>query len=182
MNGLNRCKYGVYSVQAELDTGETYRKSFIVLRDKYGLIIRFTRLEEYPELAREWDYELNGVLSPEKTYYQSHRKVWWICEKGHSWKCEVYYRVKGSRCPYCINKKPVLGENDFATIHPELLDEWDYHKNTGISPQEFTHQARKRVWWKCKNGHHWRCIIQGRIHGRGCPYCAGKRPNSSRIL
>lgn len=69
LNRLNRCKYGVYSVQAELDTGETYRKSFIVLRDKYGLITRFTRLEDYSGLYAGKTYRPITADAEKKLHY-----------------------------------------------------------------------------------------------------------------
>ena len=46
-----------------------------------------TLAERFPELAMEWDYEKNGVLTPENVSYGSNKKVWWICPKcGQSYQ------------------------------------------------------------------------------------------------
>ena len=43
--------------------------------------------EHNPELINEWDYEKNGELglNPYTVSYGSARKVWWKCNKGHSY-------------------------------------------------------------------------------------------------
>ena len=52
-----------------------------------------------PVLACEWDEVFNGS-GPEIVTVQSSRKVWWRCQKGHSWKAAVYSRLH-SGCPQC---------------------------------------------------------------------------------
>jgi hypothetical protein len=52
-----------------------------------------------PILACEWDEVLNGN-GPEMVTVQSSQKVWWRCQKGHSWKAAVYSR-RHSGCPQC---------------------------------------------------------------------------------
>ena len=129
-----------------------------------------------PALALEWDPERNEGLRPTDVTANSHRRVWWQCKNGHSWRAEVYARnTRHTACPYCTNRLPLPGETDFATVHPELLKEWDYQKNTGIDPSRLTRQARKAVWWRCKNGHSWYAEIYSRVHGFGCPYCSYKQ-------
>lgn len=36
---------------------------------------------------------------------RSNKKVWWICNKGHSWETSIYGRTKGVGCIYCTNQK-----------------------------------------------------------------------------
>ena len=55
----------------------------------------------YPDLAKEWDYELNIHGSPETTLPNSGKKIWWKCERGHLWKAPPYSRIKGVGCPVC---------------------------------------------------------------------------------
>lgn len=43
-----------------------------------------------------------------------------------------------------------LAENSFAVKYPELVEEWDYDKNCGISPYGVTPGSGKRIWWKCR--------------------------------
>lgn len=127
-----------------------------------------------PELAKEWDYEKNVIL-PSQVTIGSHREVWWKCEKGHSWKRPISDRgIGGNGCPYCASHTVLAGFNDFQTLRPELVEEWDFEKNT-LLPSEVTVKSGKRVWWKCKKGHSWDVEVSKRSSGVGCPYCAGKR-------
>jgi len=67
-------------------------------------------------------------------------------------------------------------ENSLGNIYPELLAEWDYEKNKGISPDMFSYGADKKVWWKCSLGHSYSCQISHRTTGNnGCPYCSNKK-------
>jgi len=59
---------------------------------------------------------------------------------------------------------------------PGIAAEWDFEKNNGIRPDEFTAGSGKKVWWKCNFGHSWYTSINIRYRqGSGCPYCAGKK-------
>lgn len=125
-----------------------------------------------PELMPEWDYEKNQVL-PERITAGSQREIWWQCGWGHSWKAKITERRRGNGCPYCSNRKVMRGENDFASVYPELLGEWDYRKNAEISPDDVTYQSRRKVWWICARGHSWKAEIFQRVNtGTGCPVCA----------
>jgi DNA-directed RNA polymerase subunit RPC12/RpoP len=58
-----------------------------------------------PNLAKEWNYERNGNLTPSNVLPTSNKKVWWICERGHEWQALISNRTKGSRCPICHSEK-----------------------------------------------------------------------------
>lgn len=136
----------------------------------------------YPELVKEWHAEKNP-FPPESCTAFSPRKVWWKCAKGHEWRTGIYYRTKGKTgCPYCYGKKAVPGESDLATLYPYLAEEWDYERNFGLDPTSTRPASGKRVWWVCRNGHHWRTSVQTRTEGKGCPYCLGKIPTYSRLI
>ena len=79
-----------------------------------------------PELASEWNYEMNGDLKPEDFTAGSNKKVWWKCDKGHEWQAMVGSRSSGIGCPYCSGRYAVKGETDLATINPKLASEWNY--------------------------------------------------------
>ena len=52
-----------------------------------------------PDLAEEWDYEMNGSLTPAMITAHSDKKVWWKCIIcGQRWKSSVDSRSNGSRC------------------------------------------------------------------------------------
>lgn len=112
----------------------------------------------------------------------AHNRVWWRCAAyGHSWETSVDHRSRGINCPICANRTIISGFNDLASISPELLQSWDYERNT-ISPSEIPPNAARKVWWKCENGHHWRCTLSNRQHGSECPYCKGRIPTRTRIV
>ncbi len=126
-----------------------------------------------PDLASEWVYEKNGDLTPQDVSMGTDRSVWWKCEKGHEWKSLIYSRIKND-CPYCANKKVLVGYNDLATINPELAAEWNYEKNGDLNPEDVLPSIAKKIWWKCENGHEWEAKINNRSQNKGCPYCSGR--------
>ena len=56
----------------------------------------------------------------------------------------------------------------------DLLEEWDYGKNS-IKPEEITVGSSVKAWWICSKGHEWSARISHRANGVGCPYCANKK-------
>lgn len=128
-----------------------------------------------PMLATEWHPVKNGKLKPSDFAYQSNKKVWWVCSKGHEWKAAINNRNAGRGCPYCSNKKVLEGYNDLASEHPEIAAEWNYAKNAPLTPNEVVSQSNKKVWWLCEKGHEWEAPIIHRVRvGTGCPYCYGR--------
>lgn len=68
-------------------------------------------------------------ITPDNISSGSALKIWWKCEKGHNYQAIVSNKVnQQTKCPYCANKKIIIGFNDLATTNPELLEEWDYEK------------------------------------------------------
>jgi hypothetical protein len=163
--------------------GHTWRASIVDRRSERGcpvcagkaVFAGYNDLKTLrPDIAEEWDYDKNGELLPEQFTSQTSKYVWWLCKRGHSYKAKVANRYHGTGCPYCAGGLPILGETDLATIHPELLSEWDYEKNGSKLPEHYTGGSNKKVWWRCPRGHSWKAFIISRIYGAGCPYCSGK--------
>ncbi len=127
-----------------------------------------------PDLAAQWHPVKNGDLTPEQVTIGSHRKVWWVCGKGHEWQSDVRTRVNGAGCPYCANRAILHGENDLYTTHPDLCREWNFEKNNGLTPAVLTAGSHKKVWWRCGQGHEWQAAVVSRAQGTGCPVCAGR--------
>lgn len=125
-----------------------------------------------PNLASEWNYKKNKITPADVTCGSS-KKVWWLCSKGHEWEATISKRNSGRGCPYCSGQRVLRGFNDFATIMPELLKEWNYNKNTDIYPTELSAHSGRKVWWKCKNcGYEWQATVDKRSNGRNCPACS----------
>lgn len=53
-------------------------------------------------------------------------------KKGHEWQAKIATRVAGSGCPVCAGRKIVPGENDLATMIPDVAAEWLQEKNGAI--------------------------------------------------
>ena len=105
------------------------------------------------ELMAEWNWEKNNELGfdPKTLTLGSHKKVFWKCSKNHEWQAIIDSRNKGNGCPYCSGRFAIRGENDFATVHPELLTEWNYDKNT-FAPNELLPSSGKKFGGNVKKG------------------------------
>ena len=132
---------------------------------------------EYPSIAKEWDAAKNVPLLPTQVISGTRRKVWWRCPKGHSWRAAVYSRTTlGTGCPVCTGRQALAGENDLATLYPDIAAQWDEEKNGALHPSNVTAGSNRRVWWRCEKGHSYRAVIAQRVQrGDGCPYCANRK-------
>lgn len=128
-----------------------------------------------PKLALEWHPTKNGSLLPEYVSVHSNKKVWWVCDKGHEWQAVINSRRDGVGCPYCADKRAIVGYSDLATVNPRLADEWHPTKNGKLLPYDVTEKSNKFVWWRCKEGHEWRAMIYDRSNGCNCPICSGHK-------
>lgn len=129
------------------------------------------------KLLDQWHPTKNGDVKPEHLSYGSERVVWWRCEKGHEWETRVFFRTSSPKpgCPYCSNRKIIAGENDLATIFPEIAKEWHPTKNGELRPDAVAPKALKLVWWQCEKGHDYQCQVSWRTDkGTGCPYCSNR--------
>ena len=131
-----------------------------------------------PDILDLWDYEKNEGVCPQEISLHTKRKVWWKCDKGHSWQAPVNgVAGSGTRCPYCAGFKAIPGETDIATLFPEIASEWDYAKNGKLTPEGVTPASHTKAWWRCKTGHSWQAAPYSRTgkYNSGCPYCTGRR-------
>lgn len=135
-----------------------------------------------PELLDEWDYKKN-IISPNEISCGSDKKVWWLCETGHSYSATVSNRVYGKCCPECSVNKRVYNKNknriekigSLQETHPLLAKEWHNTLNGDLTPEQVTYGSDKKVWWICSKGHNYQASISNRVYGKGCPICAGKK-------
>ncbi len=70
--------------------------------------------------------------------------------------------------------KPLGGREAFSVTHPEVAEEWDYEKNHGFTPDQFSPGSVTDSWWRCRQNpeHSWRAQIVRRTLGtRRCPHC-----------
>lgn len=135
---------------------------------------RPVHVSDVPELIGEWDYEKNDGLQPDRIAFRTQAVYWWKCPQGHGYKASPHNRAAGKGCPYCSGRNVLQGFNDLASQRPEIMEEWDYDKNTDLSPQKVSVSSGKKAWWICSAGHSWKAVIASRSNGCGCPYCAGR--------
>ena len=189
----NKITIGVTKNPSSEDLSTAFRKLFLFLIDISGItsididverdtniiLSQFLQLQkknsiaEDPTLSAEWDYDKNGAVDPSLISKHSNRSFWWKCSNGHSWKAICNNRAKGRSCPFCAGKKVSPGDNDLATTHPELAQNWSTRNI--IKPSEITAGSNRKVWWCCEKGHEFEASPSHIVRGRSCPYCSGKR-------
>lgn len=141
-----------------------------------------------PEVASEWDYEINFPQRPEFFTAGSNKEFYWKCSWNpqHSWKATIATRTKGHGCPQCARVKS--GVNDLFTMATQrsdreiLVNEWDYELNHK-SPHEVAYSDNNEYWWKCGAGIH--APYSAKCSNRwfsftGCPTCAPSAYSSSK--
>ena len=128
-----------------------------------------------PSLSRDWHPTKNGDLTPSDVRPHSHRKVWWICEKGHEWQATVSNRVdRRSGCPKC-SRHLASEENNLQICYPDIAMEWHPTKNGTLRPSDVTPHTGRKVWWICEKGHEWQAAVWTRVDKDcGCPMCSGR--------
>ena len=53
------------------------------------------------------------------------------------------------------------------TSYPHLVKEWHPTRNGELTPDDFTHGSRKKVWWLCPKGHSYKATIGMRMVSYG---------------
>lgn len=140
----------------------------------------------HPDLAKEWDDELNGGLLATEVSVGRREPVYWKCrEYGHSWNATIRGRIlRNHGCPICCNRVVLSGFNDMATTHPEDSKMWHPTKNGKLSPKDVTRFSNSiMVWWRCDKGHEWQCVPNSMNYNkRGTNGCAQCVANSYRSI
>lgn len=126
----------------------------------------------HPDVAALW--HARNIFTPQETTAGSERKVWWRnSECTHEWEARIADTVqKAKGCPYCSNRRVLVGFNDLATVNPELSAMWDYDKNSSLTPQMVVSGSAKKVAWKCEKGHEWESAIRSALR---CQVCAHRK-------
>lgn len=138
---------------------------------------------KYPQFVKYWNQEKNKSITPDMISYSSNRKYWWKCSKGHEFMMipASLTRKKATDtecCPYCSNKRIIIGENDLFTLVPWMKDYWDFDKNSVGFENQISIGSPRNVWVKCKKGHSFSVSLVNYLKKKGdyCPYCSGRYP------
>ena len=100
-------------------------------------------IADYPNLVLEWNFTKNEI-KPEDISRGSHKKIWWVCKKGHEWVADCGSRVTGNNCPYCSGKK-LCNDNCLATRCPIIAAEWHPIKNGEVTPKDVLPKTKKDI-------------------------------------
>lgn len=118
-----------------------------------------TLLDNSPSLAAEWHPTKNGELTPSDVLQNSHKKIWWLCPRGHSYLATVHNRNTGYGCPICASeqqssfpeqavlyyaKKVTSAESRNMEFGKEM-DVWLPELRTGIEYNGYWHKDRKKA-------------------------------------
>lgn len=167
--------YFTNSIDFQVDT----QRDSLKIKEQYIFqIVQNSIAELKPEIAREWDKEKNGRISPYMVSWGSKQKFYWKCPKcQHSYLASSKDRFHGSGCPYCFSlhkcQNLVPGLNDMASVYPAMLDRWDYEKNKCL-PSHALATGSQKYYWKCHKGHSYISSVQAERTRKICPICSGK--------
>ena len=143
------------------------------------------KITSYPHLVREWHPTLNAELTPDKVSHGSHKKVWWLCSKNHSYESVVSSRAgkQSNGCPYCSGRK-ASEDNNLLITFPKVAKEWHPTLNGELTPSKVTYGSQRKVWWLCPKDHSYDSVILSRTSNNptGCPYCAGNKASEENNL
>jgi len=133
-----------------------------------------------PSVADSWHPTKNGKLTPRDfTAASSKKKIWWMCQEGHSWQATVKDRTQGRGCPHCYDSR-CLNLRNF----PKMLKLFDRKRNKelGLTPERLT--TKIEVWWKCPAGpdHLWFARFNMHNDELRCPYCTWHRVSKTNNL
>ena len=137
------------------------------------VLVGFNDLKsQYPLIAAEWSPE--NPIGPDAITTGSSKKYAWVCAAcGYKWDASVKNRTHGCGCPKCAGNFVVKGDNDLATVHPELAIDWS-PKNGTLKPSDVMPFSNGKAWWICHVcGYEWESFISSRSKGSGCPCCQG---------
>jgi uncharacterized OB-fold protein len=124
--------------------------------------------EARPDLAAQLVDE-----DPTKVSIGSGRTLLWRCPNhDEPFPQVVGNRVKGHGCCYCAGKRVLVGYNDLATTHPDLVADL-------VDPAEaqtVTAGSDIELSWRCPN-HDEPYLLRAshRTNGIGCGYCAHQK-------
>jgi Probable Zinc-ribbon domain len=137
--------------------------------------VRGKFVADFPDLMREWEWQLNYGLDPHKIRGSDRRRVWWVChhDPDHVWQTRVEKRA-GARtgCPFCAGQRTHPKES-LAALDPDLAAQWHPTKNGDKTPDMFLPASGHRPHWLCPTcGHEWPAYIFSRAKDRaGCRAC-----------
>ena len=66
-------------------------------------------------------------------------------------------------------------KTNLAVLHPEVAKLWHPTRNGVLMPHGIAPSSRRKIWWRCGQGHEWEAAPFSLIQGARCPYCSGMK-------
>ena len=88
------------------------------------------------EFIDQFDHRKNTIKLETIKRYDT-RKIWWLCNKKHSWQVSPHSRNRRSkvdnkkyisRCPECYDEKRAEISNRAVPLPKKFIDEFDHKK------------------------------------------------------
>lgn len=79
----------------------------------------------------------------------------------------------------------ITEHNSLVRLYPQIVNEWNYQKNIGLNPDNFSYGSEKIIWWKCaKCGNEWSAPIYYRTtkKSNGCKKCDSLAVKNPELL
>ena len=162
-SGLDACILSLLEY-FEIPLNVNTERDALLIREQYSKNMKEKSLAKtHPHLVNEWNFELNGNLTPEMFTFGSQQEVHWICPKGHKYQAKIGARANGTGCQKCYgnakkNTKQFIEELKQKNPYIEVLGEY-VNSKTGIL-------SRCLV---C--GHEWSPTPNTVLRNHGCPKC-----------
>lgn len=77
--------------------------------------------DEFQERLRRFREQGHDVYCDDE-YVDSKTRLWFYCSKGHRQHSEPNWVFNGQFCPYCLNRRILVGYNDLWTTHKEIAE------------------------------------------------------------
>jgi hypothetical protein len=105
-----------------------------------------------------------------KKYESYHKKLKWVCAKGHKWEAKLANIRAGTWCPEC--GKGAGAKSRKLTI--EQMQELAMLKGGECLSKTYVN-ANTKLKWKCEYGHTWETTLGKIKSGTWCPKCYQNR-------
>ena len=139
-------------------------------------------LTKYPNIAKEWDYDLNENKPSDYTYGSGY-KAWWKCDEcGESYQSYINVHIRGHKCPYCSGQKVLSGKNDLVTLFPDIAVE--YSEDNELPANKISAHTHKKVKWICSHCNQEYLASPGHRTSNdktGCPYCKRQSKGECKV-
>lgn len=138
------------------------------------------------ELMEYWDFDKNVGINPNNFTRASEFAVFWKCNKEHSFKSKIkdivisYKNKNRFSCPYCENKKVLVGYNDLWTTHPDVAKSL---KNPDDG-YKYTFGSGVKVEWKCPHCNSINIDYVQHLTSKGgkCKFCSDNYSMPEKIM